>query len=95
MKHELFAATLGKVCELAEVSEEEVRGGSRIAEAVDVRHIVVKLLTEQGYYAKDIADYMGMSERNVRRVSSDFDMRVKTCKPMRYLWECVKICFIT
>lgn len=70
-----FETILDIVSSVAEVSSEEILSKSKVAEVVDARHIVVQLLSEQGWYQSRIARKMSIGEGAVSRMLSKFDER--------------------
>lgn len=72
-----FEMILDIVSSVAEVSSEEILSKSKVAEVVDARHIVVQLLSEQGWYQSRIARKMSIGEGAVSRMLSKFDERCR------------------
>lgn len=71
------------VAEVTGVSESQILGKNRQMEVVDARHIYVQLLSLQGYYASCIAVLSGLTHRQVNKILSDFETRIKYSKYMR------------
>lgn len=55
----------------------------RFKEAIDARWIAVCLLSERGYYSARIAEWMGMTSRNVNLILSSMSLRLATEKKLR------------
>ncbi len=76
-KSEDFGKVIKVVTELTEVSEETILGKSREVEAVDARWLVICLMSEKGYLAKQIAPLIKHPERTVNNAINLFSKRVK------------------
>ena len=55
----------------------------RFQETIDARWIAVFLLNEKGYYSTRIAEWMGMTTRNVNLILSSIGLRLSTEKKLR------------
>lgn len=55
----------------------------RFRETIDARWIAVCLLSEEGYYSTRIAEWMGMTSRNVNIILSSMSLRLSTEKKLR------------
>lgn len=84
---QIFSAILAAVSEETEVPVAEIVSKSRVAEAVEARHICVKLLWGKGVRVSKIAELMGVTPRSVQWVLSDFDDRIAYNRPMRNNYE--------
>ncbi len=63
-----FRQILAAVSRVTGIGEEKIFSMKRGQEFYDARWMVVQLLCERGYYDKQIADLVGMSQRNVSRI---------------------------
>lgn len=77
-KSELFRAILESVAYETEVDSGRILSHSRVAEVVDARHIIVRLLWRENMYIVEIARFMNLSRRAVERIVSSFDSRLKS-----------------
>jgi chromosomal replication initiation ATPase DnaA len=62
----------------------------RFKETIDARWIAVYLLSEKGYYSTRIAEWMGMTTRNVNLILSSISLRLSTEKKLRSNLESAK-----
>lgn len=83
----LLAMVLSAVSEQTDVSVEKIMSRNRVLEAVDARHICVKLLIESGVYQSRVAELMGMTPRNVQYINTDFDTRIMFNRLLRNNYE--------
>lgn len=75
-KSEIYARVISAVSRETEIPAEIIEGRCRTAEVVDARCILAKLLSESGLNAREIALFMNMTGRNVRRLLRLYDCRV-------------------
>lgn len=73
----IFLATLATVARETEIQSSEIIGGSRRAEVVDARCILVHFLADKGLNASEIADLIHVSPHSVRRLNKLYDERIK------------------
>lgn len=83
----VLGEVLQVVAEQTDIEVEKIMSRKRELEAVDARHICVKLLRERGLYPSRIAEVMGMTPRNVCYILSDFDTRVMFNREFRNNYE--------
>lgn len=86
-KTEIFAKILHVVSEETEVPESDIVSGSRSAEAVDARYILVYFLCRRGFYASTIAPFLNCRKRSVNHMMSDFESRMKNSPMMRLCFD--------
>ena len=55
----------------------------KFKETIDARWIAVCLLSEKGFYSSRIAEWMGMTTRNVNLILSSIHLRLATEKQLR------------
>lgn len=75
MKREFFKEVLGKVCELTEISVDNVLHSNR-EECVDARYIVIAVLSER-MSDRQIAEVSGWSIQLVNKAKNCFHERCK------------------
>lgn len=76
-KSEDFGKVMKVVTELTEVSEEAILGKSRDVEVVDARWMVICLMSEKGYLAKQISPLINHPIRTINHAINFFSQRVK------------------
>lgn len=76
-KSEYYSRVIGIVTELTDVSEDEMRGGSKRQEVVDARWLAICLLKESGWSTHRIAEAMNHPERTVNHALSSMTDRVR------------------
>lgn len=81
---ELTDRIVALVSEETETPKEIILSKSRTAEAVDARHLAIKLLHSKDIYPKRIAEIFNMSARSVRHVITAFDSRIQANRPLGY-----------
>ena len=74
-KRDFFEFTLGKVCEMTELSCEKVCK-SNLEECVDARYVVIAVLSEK-LSDKQIAEVSGWSVQLVNKAKNSFHNRCK------------------
>lgn len=60
-----------------DVCKEDIVSGNRHTETVDARHVVIKLLYQQGFYPGRIASILNQSPRTITYAITNFDSRIK------------------
>ena len=75
MVKEYFNSVMRKVCEIAELSEENVRK-SNLEECVDARYVVIAVLSER-LSDRQIAEVSGWSVQLVNKAKNAFKDRCK------------------
>lgn len=76
-KSEDFSKVIKVVTELTDVTEEAILGKSREVEVVDARWMVICLMKEKGYQAKQIATLVNHPIRTINHAINAFSDRVK------------------
>lgn len=76
-KLEYFGKVIKVVAELMEVTDQDILGKSKSAEIVDARWMVICLMKEKGYSAKQIAPLMCHPIRTINHAINGFADRVK------------------
>lgn len=76
-KAEYFGKVIKVVTELMEVSEDSILGKSREPEVVDARWMVICLMKEKGYSARQISELVHHPERTVNHAICNFTERAK------------------
>lgn len=76
-KSQLFELIKTIVIDECEISESELLSGTRTADVVDARYILVKCLNEQGMYPADIATFLPLKQRTISHILSNFDSRIR------------------
>lgn len=71
------------VAEELEVPKELIFSKCRTSEAVDARHLAIRLLHSHNVYPSRIASIFGMSPRSVHYIVTTFDARLQTNKSLR------------
>lgn len=80
---ELTDRIMALVSEEMEMPKEIILSKSRTAEAVDARHLAIKLLHTKDIYPKRIAEIFNMSPRTVHYIITQFDARLQVNKSLR------------
>lgn len=73
---QIFNQVLQAVADETEVPPDDIIGKCRMAEVVDARCILAKLLSEYGFNVREISRFMNMTARNVRRLFKLYDCRI-------------------
>lgn len=81
--YELASSVIDLVADELEISRELVLSKSRTAEAVDARHLAIKLLHSKDIYPSRIAAICNLSQRSVHYIITTFDARLQTNKSLR------------
>lgn len=76
-KTQLFNTVLQIVAKETEIPESLIVSHSRSAAVVDARSILVKILTENGIYPVQIAEYIHHTPSGVRNLITGYDIRKK------------------
>lgn len=79
-KTQLFKKTLQLVSEETEIPELLILSDSKMIPVVDARSILVAILTEQGLYPTQIAEYLHKTPSSIRYLISKFTDRQKANK---------------
>ena len=74
---------INAVAEATDLSPCQILCKRRFKETIDARWIAVCLLSEKGYYSTRIAEWMGMTTRNVNLILSSIGFRILTEKKLR------------
>lgn len=81
-KTERFSTILEAVASFTEIHQEFILSDIRQADVVDARCILVKLLTEEGFYPSQIGQYLERTEAGIRYLLSVYEDRRVTSKWM-------------
>lgn len=76
----LFSRVLSIVCNLCDVTEEEILSSLHRSDVVDARALLSYVLYRKGVYPNTIAKYMNKSGACVRRLISNYDARKRSNK---------------
>lgn len=90
MKEEIFAKILNVVCSETEIPASTVIAKCTKAEAVDARHIIARLLYEQGFYKSQISERLHLTDRAVCFMLGGFEERLRYNRMMRINYERIK-----
>ena len=74
---------LDLVAEELEISRELILSKSRTAEAVDARHLAIRLLHGKDIYPSRIAAIFNLSPRSIHYIITTFDARLQANKSLR------------
>lgn len=74
----LFRLSAGK----REIAPKVILSGSKEAEVVDARYLLVYFLFKEGFYPSQIASLVGKTKRAVNYMLSNFSSRVRCGKMM-------------
>jgi hypothetical protein len=77
------------IAEDTDCSRDEILS-ERHTEAVDARHLLIKLLHEHGIYPKRIASLCRITTRTVHYVLTNFDTRIRNSVMLRKSYERIK-----
>lgn len=75
MKEE-FHRIIQAVADAADLAPCQILCKRRYPETIDARWIAVKLMREEGFYSSRIADFMGMTTRNVNYILFSVETRL-------------------
>ena len=79
-KTEMFEKILNTVCLVIEVSRMEILSSNRREEVVDARTILVRLLSDEGFYVSEIAGLMKKTSPGIRYLLKSFESRSRMRK---------------
>ena len=74
---EYYTRTVEVVEDLTGVSRDEICSKCRLREVVDARWLVVWLMSEAGYYPRQIAGQLGITTRMAQKILQEFLDRVR------------------
>lgn len=77
MKAKYYETVMSVVCDLTDLTEDQIINGKRTMEVVDARWLCVRLMRDIGLYPFQIAELMSMSVRAVQYIIINFDDRMK------------------
>lgn len=86
---DFFYQKLDKIAEVSGVGKTQILSKSKESDVVDARHILIKVLSDCGLSAKNIARSLNMSSRNVQYALLYFDDRIKYSKWARRTYEII------
>lgn len=89
-KIKMYQDSLSAVSEETEVEEEHILSNSKQEEIVDARSILMKILTDQGFYPIQISHFTGIGVRSVNGFLQGFRARCNSRKIMRINYENVR-----
>ena len=78
-----FEKIINAVAEVMDLRPCQILCKRKFKETIDARWIAVYLLAEKGYYSSRIAEWMGMTIRNVNLILSSIHLRLATEKQLR------------
>lgn len=78
-----FETIINAVAEAMDLRPCQILCRRKFKEIIDARWIAVCLLSEKGYYSSRIAEWMGMTTRNVNLILSSMHIRLSTEKRLR------------
>lgn len=73
-----FNEILESVASFTEIHQEFILSDNRAAEVVDARCILVKLLSEEGFYPFQISKYMDRTEASIRYLLASYSSRISS-----------------
>lgn len=77
-RNDTFNQIVSSVSEVTEISVEYILSDMRTTDVVDARCIVIRLLSEQGFYRSFICEKMHRTEAGVRYLLAIYDERYDT-----------------
>lgn len=80
---EYASSVIDLVADELEISRELILSKSRTAEAVDARHLAIRLLHGKDIYPSRIAAIFNLSPRSIHYIITTFDTRLQTNKSLR------------
>lgn len=86
-KSDIFNDILRKVSEETEISCPQILSRRKDMETVDARYLLVHFLSETGFSPSYIAAKIGVRERTVTHILTNFDVRLSTQKMLRIQCE--------
>ena len=86
-KSDIFNDILRKVSEETEISCPQILSRRKDMETVDARYLLVHFLSETGFSSSYIAAKIGVRERTVTHILTNFDVRLSTQKMLRIQCE--------
>ena len=87
MKREVFARIIDKVSEETQLSRESILSKNMFLEVVDARHIVVKLLSDSGFYNNEISRLLQISTASVCKILNHFPNRIEHRKMAKIIYK--------
>lgn len=84
---ELFDTTLRAVSKEMEIAENRILSHDMDSEAVDARHLLIRIRTSKGLYSSEVARLVGCTRRTVSHVMTHFEERLSRSWVMRKAWE--------
>ena len=64
-KVEYFNKVVSVVADLTDIPQEEILSGCKTIEAVDARWLIIKLMKENGYTARQISSLLNCTKRSI------------------------------
>lgn len=78
-KSEIFARVLAAVSEITEILPEDILSKSHREDITDARMLLVYFCHAEGLYAIQIANFVGLSTRQVNRLISAWNANALSC----------------
>lgn len=86
-KLRILSTCLNEVSAEMEIDKRVIMSGNKSEDAVDARHLLVKLMHDAGLYPNIIAQLIGCTSRNVNSAISNFNLRCEHRKLLRNSYE--------
>ena len=86
---EVFYENLRKVSEIAGVDEKLIISKNKEIEVVDARHILIKLMINDGISTTAISRLIGVSPRSIQYAITNFENRMLYSKWARRTYEII------
>ena len=87
--NKIFYDNLNKIAEISGVESSIILSKSKEFDVVDARHILIKVLYNNGFSTNTISKLLGISMRNVQYAITRFENRIKFSKWARTTYETV------
>ena len=89
-KIKIYQDSISAVSDETEVEESQIISNSKQEEIVDARSILIKILSDQGFYPIQINHFTGIGVRSVNSFLQGFKTRCNSRKIMRINYENVR-----
>ena len=87
--NKIFYENLNKISEISGVDSSVILSKNKELDVVDARHILIKVLYNNGISTHTISKLLGVSMRNVQYAITRFENRIKYSKWARNTYEIV------
>lgn len=94
-KSEIFAELLDAVAKETEISKELILSECKKSDVVDARSILVKLLSDKGFYPTQIAEMMNKKYHTIKKILKCYPVRELNCKMLSTYFERINNCILT